>query len=81
MNLKANDLQEKNSSNNLIIIACIMLFSMFALGLTFQISQTSIPKVCDIRIDNISSFVIGSIIGIIYVIAGLMTFVGGIMAD
>ena len=80
-NLKAKDLQEKNSSNNLIIIACIMLFSMFALGLTFQISQTSIPKVFDIRIDNISTFVIGSIIGIIYGIAGLMTFVGGIMAD
>ena len=58
-----------------------MLFSMFGLGLTFQISQTSIPKVFDIRIENISTFAIGSIIGIIYGIAGLMTFVGGLMAD
>ena len=80
-NLKAKDLEEKNSSNDLIIIACIMLFSMFALGLTFQISQTSIPKVFDIRIENISTFDIGSIIGIIYGIAGLMTFIGGLMAD
>ena len=80
-NLKAKDLEEKNSSNDLVIIACIMLFSMFALGLTFQISQTSIPKVFDIRIENISTFAIGSIIGIIYGIAGLMTFVGGLMAD
>ena len=80
-NLKAKDLEEKNSSNKLIIIACIMLFSMFGLGLTFQISQTSIPKVFDIRIENISTFVIGSTIGIIYGIAGLMTFVGGLMAD
>jgi len=80
-NVKAKNLEEKNSSNELIIIACIMLFSMFALGLTFQISQTSIPKVFDIRIENISTFAIGSTIGIIYGIAGLMTFFGGIMAD
>ena len=80
-NVKAKNLEEKNSSNKLIIIACIMLFSMFGLGLTFQISQTSIPKVFDIRIENISTFVIGSTIGIIYGIAGLMTFVGGLMAD
>ena len=80
-NVKAKNLEEKNSSNKLIIIACIMLFSMFGLGLTFQISQTSIPKVFDIRIENISTFAIGSIIGIIYGIAGLMTFVGGLMAD
>ena len=36
-NVKAKNLEEKNSSNKLIIIACIMLFSMFGLGLTFQI--------------------------------------------
>ena len=80
-NLKTKELEEKNSSNDLIVIACIMLFSMFGLGLTFQIMQTSIPKVFDIRIENISTFAIGSIIGIIYGIAGLMTFVGGLMAD
>jgi MFS family permease len=54
---------------------------MFALGLTFQIMQTSIPKVFDIRIQNLSTFAIGAIIGAIYGIAGLMTLVGGIMAD
>ena len=80
-NIRSKNLKEENSSNNLIIIASIMLFSMFGLGLTFQIMQTSIPKVFDIRIENISTFAIGSIIGIIYGIAGLMTFVGGLMAD
>ena len=80
-NKKVKDFEAKNTSNDLIIIACIMLFSMFGLGLTFQILQTSIPKVFDIRIENISSFEIGSIIGVIYGIAGLMTFIGGIMAD
>ena len=80
-NSKTKDLEENNSSHNLIIIACIMLFSMFGLGLTFQIMQTSLPKVFDIRIANLSTFAIGSIIGIIYGISGFMTLVGGFLAD
>tara|TARA_B100000809_G_scaffold203140_1_gene204119 strand:+ start:492 stop:1670 length:1179 start_codon:yes stop_codon:yes gene_type:complete len=80
-NIKSKNLHHSNSSNDLILIASIMLFSMFALGLTFQIMQTSIPKVFDIRIQNLSTFAIGAIIGAIYGIAGLMTLVGGIMAD
>ena len=54
---------------------------MFGLGLTFQIMQTSIPKVFDIRIQNLSTFEIGTIIGIIYGIAGFMTLIGGLLAD
>ena len=80
-NSKTKDLDENNSSHNLIIIACIMLFSMFGLGLTFQIMQTSLPKVFDIRIANLSTFAIGSIIGFIYGISGLMTLIGGFLAD
>ena len=80
-NIKSENLHHSNSSNDLILIASIMLFSMFALGLTFQIMQTSIPKVFDIRIQNLSTFAIGAIIGAIYGIAGLMPLVGGIMAD
>ena len=80
-NIKSENLHLSNLSNDLILIASIMLFSMFALGLTFQIMQTSIPKVFDIRIQNLSTFAIGAIIGAIYGIAGLMTLVGGIMAD
>ena len=80
-NSKTKDLAENNSSHNLIIIACILLFSMFGLGLTFQIMQTSLPKVFDIRIANLSTFAIGSIIGIIYGISGFMTLVGGFLAD
>ena len=80
-NSKTKDLAENNSSQNLIIIASILLFSMFGLGLTFQIMQTSLPKVFDIRIANLSTFAIGSIIGIIYGISGFMTLVGGFLAD
>tara|TARA_Y100000590_G_scaffold455674_1_gene604790 strand:- start:72 stop:1241 length:1170 start_codon:yes stop_codon:yes gene_type:complete len=80
-NIKSKNFQENNSSNELIIIACIMLFSMFTLGLTFQIMQTSLPKVFDIRIENLSTFKIGTIIGLIYAIAGIMTLIGGFIAD
>ena len=72
---------EKNSTNNLIIISLIMLCAIFGLGLTFQIMQTSLPKVFDIRLDEYSTFKIGSAIGIIYFLSGLMTFIGGILAD
>lgn len=80
-NTSPKELEEKNISHNLVLIAIIMLFSMFGLGLTFQIMQTSIPKVFEIRIENISTFAIGSIIGAIYGIAGLMTLIGGLLAD
>ena len=80
-NIKSEFINDINSTNNLIIIAIIMLFAMFGLGLTFQIMQTSLPKVFDIRLDDYSTFKIGSTIGIIYLLAGFMTFIGGILAD
>ena len=80
-NFQTKNIEENNSSNELFLIAFIMLFVIFGLGLTFQILQTSIPKVFDLRIVNLSTFEIGTIIGIIYGAAGIMTFVGGIMAD
>lgn len=80
-NIKSNFVNEKHSTNNLIIIAIIMLFAMFGLGLTFQIMQTSLPKVLDIRLDNYSTFKIGSTIGIIYFISGFMNLIGGLLAD
>jgi len=80
-NIKNEFTVEKSSTNNLIIISLIMLCAMFGLGLTFQIMQTSLPKVFDIRLDEYSTFKIGSTIGIIYFLSGLMTFIGGILAD
>ena len=80
-NIKSEFINEVNSTNNIIIIAIIMLCAIFGLGYTFQIMQTSLPKVFDIRLDNYSTFKIGSTIGVIYFISGLMTFIGGILAD
>ena len=80
-NIKSSFIHEYNSSNNLILIAIIMLCAMFGLGLTFQIMQTSLPKVFDIRLNNFSTFGIGAIIAAIYFISGIMTFIGGLLAD
>lgn len=80
-NIKSEFINEENSINNLIIISIIMLFSIFGLGLTFQIMQISLPKVFDIRLNEYSTFKIGGTIGIIYFISGLMTFIGGMLAD
>jgi len=81
INIKSSVLRENNSNNNLVLIAIIMLFVMFGLGLSFQIMQTSLPKVFDIRLNNYSTFRIGLTIGGIYFISGVMTLIGGLLAD
>ena len=62
----------------------VMLFAMFSLGLTFQILQTSAPKVIDLRLKdefNISKMRVGLSVAFIYGFTGLTTLIGGIMAD
>ena len=72
------------NKQNLLIIAIIMLFAMFALGLTFQILQTSAPKLIDLRLKdsfNITKMGVGLSVAFIYGFTGLTTLIGGIMAD
>ena len=80
-NIFINNIEQDHSRNEMILISLIMLISMFALGLTFHNTQTALPKVFEIRIDNINSIQIGLMIGIIYFISGITTFVGGLLAD
>ena len=80
-NIFINNIKQDHSRNEMILISLIMLISMFALGLTFHNTQTALPKVFEIRIDNINSIQIGLMIGIIYFISGATTFVGGLLAD
>ena len=80
-NFFINKDKQVHSRNEVILVAIIMLLSMFALGLSFHNTQTALPKVFEIRIGNISSFQIGFMIGVIYFISGATTYVGGILAD
>ena len=50
----------------------------------FQILQTSIPKVIDIRLSeslNLDTAKIGMAVASIYIVSGLMNYIGGILAD
>ncbi len=80
-NIFVSDDKQDHSRNEMVLIAFIMLLSMFALGLSFHNTQTALPKVFEIRIGNINSIQIGFMIGIIYFISGATTFIGGLMAD
>ncbi len=82
VSIKKSD--ESYSKQNLFIISLIMLFAMFALGLTFQILQTSAPKVIDLRLKdefNITKLGVGLSVAFIYGFTGITTLIGGIMAD
>ena len=83
-NISIKKTDESYSKQSILLIAFIMLFAMFALGLTFQILQTSAPKVIDLRLKdefNISKMGVGLSVAFIYGFTGLTTLLGGIMAD
>ena len=80
-NISSEVLGEKHSSSQLILVAIIMLTAMFGLGLTFQITQTTLPKLLDLRIDNITTYKIGVVVALIYGMSGLMSLIGGLLAD
>ena len=80
-NFFVNKDKQNYSKNEMIVIVAIMLLSMFALGLSFHNMQTALPKVFEIRIQNLNSIQIGLIIGVIYFISGATTFIGGLLAD
>ena len=83
-NISIKKTNESYSKQNLLLISFIMLFAMFALGLTFQILQTSAPKVIDLRLKdefNITKVGVGLSVAFIYGFTGFTTLIGGIMAD
>ena len=80
-NISSEFLDENHSSAQLILVAIILLTAMFGLGLTFQITQTTLPKLLDLRIDNITTYKIGVVVALIYGMSGLMSLVGGLLAD
>ena len=61
-----------------------MLLSITCLSFVYQILQTSLPKVIDIRLADsldLSTSDIGYIIAAIYIVSGLMNYIGGILTD
>ena len=65
-------------------IIIVMLIGVTCIGFTFQVLQTSLPKVIDIRLTEVMALdtaKIGLVVSSIYVVSGLMNYVGGIAAD
>ncbi len=65
-------------------VFAILLFTMFAGGLIFHLTQTVAPKLFAERLTDIvrgSTFGVGLLVGAVYMVSGTAQFVGGYFAD
>ena len=83
-NITSEKFKENPPNGDYLKIIIIMLISISCMGFIFQILQTSIPKVIDIRLSeslNLDTAKIGMAVSSIYIVSGLMNYIGGILAD
>ena len=83
-NISSEQFKDNLEKNQMLKIAIIMLLSITCLSFVYQILQTSLPKVIDIRLTDsldLSTSDIGYIVAAIYIVSGLMNYVGGILTD
>ena len=83
-NIISDKFNDNPEQNQLLKIAIIMLVSITCMSFVYQILQSSLPKVIDIRLAEKFDFgasQIGLIVSFIYIISGLMNYIGGILAD
>ena len=72
------------SRGDMLRVFAVLLFTMLCMGLIFHATQAALPKVFDLRLRDIAgegAFGIGAIVAAVYVVAGLMQVIGGLMAD
>ncbi len=83
-NISSEQFRDNPEKNQMLKIAIIMLLSITSLSFVYQILQTSLPKAIDIRLTDsldLSTSDIGYIVAAIYIVSGLMNYVGGILTD
>ena len=83
-NISSEQFKDNLEKNQMLKIAIIMLLSITCLSFVYQILQTSLPKAIDIRLTDsldLSTSDIGYIVAAIYIVSGLMNYVGGILTD
>ena len=83
-NIISDKFNDNPEQNQLLKIAIIMLVSITCMSFVYQILQSSLPKVIDIRLAEKFDFgasQIGLIVSFIYIVSGLMNYIGGIFAD
>ena len=83
-NIISDKFNDNPEQNQLLKIAIVMLVSITCMSFVYQILQSSLPKVIDIRLAERLDFgasQIGLIVSFIYIVSGLMNYIGGILAD
>ena len=83
-NISSEQFKDNPEKNQMLKIAIIMLLSITCLSFVYQILQTSLPKAIDIRLTDsldLSTSDIGYLVAAIYIVSGLMNYVGGILTD
>ena len=83
-NIVSDKFNDNPEQNQLLKIAIIMLISITCMSFVYQILQSSLPKVIDIRLAEQLDFgtsQIGLLVSFIYIVSGLMNYIGGILAD
>ena len=83
-NIVSKKFNDTPNKDQVIKIAIIMLVSITCMAFVYQILQSSLPKTIDLRLSNklnLSTADIGMIVSVIYIISGLMNYLGGILAD
>lgn len=72
------------SRGDMLRVFAILIFTMLCMGVIFQSTQIAMPKLFDLRLDDLAGagvFGIGLLVGAVYVVGGAMQIVGGLMAD
>ena len=62
----------------------VLLLTMLIMGILFQATQVSVPKVFDLRLRDIAgegALGIGAIVALVYTVGSVTQLVGGVMAD
>ena len=83
-NIVSEKFEDTPSKNQIIKIAIIMLISIACMAFVYQILQSSLPKIIELRLSrkmNLNTSDIGMIVSAIYIISSLMNYLGGILAD
>lgn len=83
-NVVSPNFSQNPEKGDYLRIVVIMLISIACMGFVFQILQTSLPKVLDIRLGeslSLGTAKIGMAVAAIYVVSGLTNYIGGVLAD
>ena len=84
INIISEKFDDTPDENQMIKVAVIMLISITCMAFVYQILQSSLPKTIDLRLSNkmnLNTTDIGILVSVIYIISGLMNYIGGILAD